>query len=65
MSFSGASEGMTPDGRWLRPVRCAARRRAGALGGAGHPAIKGTLTQCDPFGIPSTSLWTDVAIIVQ
>ena len=39
--------------------------RAGALGGAGHPAIKGTLTQCDPFGIPSTSSWKDAAIIVQ
>ena len=24
----------------------------------------GTLTQCDPFGIPSTSHWTDAAIIV-
>jgi hypothetical protein len=24
-----------------------------------------TLTQCDPFGIPSTSLWTGAAIIVQ
>jgi dihydrofolate reductase len=24
-----------------------------------------TLTQCDPFGIPSTSHWTDAAIIVQ
>ena len=24
-----------------------------------------TLAQCDPFGIPSTSHWTDVAIILQ
>ena len=27
--------------------------------------IGGTLTQCDPFGIPSTSPWTGAAIIVQ
>ncbi len=27
--------------------------------------IGGTLTQCDPFGIPSTSHWTGAAIIVQ
>jgi hypothetical protein len=26
--------------------------------------IAGTLTQCDPFGIPSTSHWTGAAIIV-
>jgi hypothetical protein len=29
------------------------------------PAITGTLTQCDHFGIPSTSHWTGAAIIVQ
>ena len=27
--------------------------------------IGGTLAQCDPFGIPSTSHWTGAAIIVQ
>src|SRR5918997_1779410 len=27
--------------------------------------IGGKLTQCDPFGIPSTSHWTGAAIIVQ
>src|SRR5688500_11036531 len=27
--------------------------------------IGDTLTQCDPFGIPSTSHWTGAAIIVQ
>jgi hypothetical protein len=38
-------------------------------GGEGHGllryAISDTLTQCDPFGIPSTSHWTGAAIIVQ
>jgi hypothetical protein len=28
-------------------------------------AIGGTLAKCDLFGIPSTSHWTGVAIIVQ
>ena len=27
--------------------------------------ISGTLATCDPFGIPSTSHWTDAAIIVK
>jgi hypothetical protein len=27
--------------------------------------IGDTLASCDPFGIPSTSLWTGVVIIVQ
>ena len=30
-----------------------------------RPPCGGTLTQCDPFGIPSTSHWTAAAIIVQ
>jgi hypothetical protein len=28
-------------------------------------SIGGTLAQCDPSGIPSTSHWTGAAIIVQ
>jgi hypothetical protein len=27
--------------------------------------VGGTLTRCDPFGIPSTSHWTGAAIIEQ
>jgi hypothetical protein len=33
--------------------------------GLSRPRLAGTLTQCDPFGIPSTSHWTGAAIIVH
>lgn len=36
-----------------------------AFGGTRQPAITGAQTPCDLFDIPSTSPWTDAAIIVQ
>jgi hypothetical protein len=36
----------------------------GIANGMSGKRIAGTLAQCDPFGIPSTSHWTGAAIIV-
>src|SRR6185369_9929311 len=50
----------------MRPI-CQPRAIQIAVSGLtlpGYP-IGGTLTECDPFGIPSTSHWTGAAIIVR
>ena len=47
--------------RSMTVVRSSRRVNARAFGG---PITLGGLTQCDPFGIPSTSHWTGAAIIV-
>jgi hypothetical protein len=46
------------------PVRCDGSTVIAYDQAPARPVIGDTLTQCDSFDIPSTSPWTDAAIIV-